>query len=90
MAQRPIYVTATEPAELRPPKGKPRSTLFLQNLSAFVAYIGEGSIPTADTGIQLGAGLQVLYDQSQGPVPQGNMWVAGSQATRQQIIVREE
>jgi hypothetical protein len=89
MGQRSIYPTATDPWELRPMKGKPRSTLFLQNKSAFVAYIGEDSIPDANIGIELGAGLTVLYDQSQGPVPQGTIWVAGSQATRQQIIVRE-
>lgn len=85
----PIYVTNTEPKELRPPKGKPRSTLFLQNLSAAAVYVAEGFIATSENGIEVGAGLSLLFDESQGPVPQGNVWVTGSQAARQRVIVRE-
>lgn len=84
-----IYVTATEPTELKPPKNRRRATLFLQNLSGDPVYFAEDSIATPENGIELGAGLQMQLTEADGPVPQGNVWVTGSVATRQRVVVRE-
>ncbi len=85
----PVYVTTVDPWELKPPKEKPRSTLFLQNLSLFSVYISEDTIATSENGIELGAGLSLSFSISDGPVPQGTIWIAGSQAARQRVITRQ-
>lgn len=85
----PVYVTNLEPVEIKPPKDKARSTLFLQNTSLNDVYVNEDSIATADNGIVLGAGLFLTYDISQGPVPQGKIWISGSVGTRQRILTRQ-
>lgn len=85
----PVYVTDTDPWELKPPKSGPRSTLFLQNTSANSVYVNEDSIANADNAIELGAGLTLSYTVSDGPVPQGTIWITGSQVARQRVLTRQ-
>jgi len=86
----PVYVSSIVPWEMKPPKDRPRSTLFLQNLSPNAVLVGEDTIPDANSGIQLGAGLILTYDVSQGPVPQGKIWIVGTNGgVLQQIITRQ-
>lgn len=91
-----IYVNASEEKEIKIGAGKARRLyLFLQNASANDIYLNLGTHADAQNGTTLLAGLFYERTSSDGSgkgVPQGTIWVRGSQAApaRQQINLEEE
>lgn len=92
-ASNPYIVSTTKQARVPAPRGG-RDSIFIQNNSGFTIYYSEDTPLTALTaltqGIQIGAGLYYAADQTQGKaVPQGTIFLLGSNAADQNIIVKE-
>lgn len=83
-----VYVNATQPQELRPPKDG-RTYFFLQNNSNADIYYDEGTQATPENGIAVGAGQFIELTASMGhAVPQGSVWLLGAAAAPTQQRVR--
>lgn len=90
--QRTEYTNATEHVELRRPKHKRREYFFLQNLSGNAIYYSEDTLATAENGIQIASGEFIELDLRSGGVPQGSVWILGTEIapTRQRVLIKEE
>lgn len=88
----PYIVSTTKQARVAAPTGG-RNSLFIQNVSAGVIYYSEDSPLTPNTltqGIQINAGQYLSIDQTMGKaVPQGSIFLLGSTAGDQALIVKE-
>lgn len=90
--QKTVYTNSTLDVECRPPKGKRRSYLFIQNPSAASIYYSEDTIATAENGLEITTGQNLELSENQGQsVPQGNFWIRGASAspTLQRVLVKE-
>lgn len=87
-----ILVSTTKQVRVPAPKGG-RSSLFIQNNSGNTIYMSEETPLTPSTtanGVQIGGGLFYSVDQTMGKaVPQGTIWILGSNAADQTVIVKE-
>lgn len=92
MTNYPVVVSSSSQARVPSPRGG-RDSLFIQNQSNFTIYLSEDSPLTPNTlsqGIQIGAGLFYSVDQTMGKaVPQGTIFILGSDANAQAVIVKE-
>jgi len=86
-----VYIDSAVDQDLRPPKGKPREYVFVQNLSTADIYYAEGTLATSENGIAIGAAQFLELDMRTGGIPQGILWLRGSSApgTRQRVLVKE-
>lgn len=70
-----------------------RDSLFIQNNSGNTIYYSEDTPlqpSTTANGIAIGGGLFLTVDQTQGKaVPQGTIYLLGSTAALQSVIVKE-
>ena len=90
LAPRTEYVSTTLDVEIRPPKGG-RKTLAVENHSGNDVYMAFDTIADSENGMTLTTGgvREWAFDGTQSSVPQGNIWLRGSQAARQKVIIRQ-
>lgn len=86
-----IYLDSATHYELRAPKNG-RGTLEIDNANGAAIYMAEDTMANAENGISIAANTVRKYgkDSEIAAVPQGSVWLTGSQAapTRQKVIIR--
>ena len=86
-----VNVGTNVQVELRPPK-KGRTYLEIINDDAAAIRYAEGTIANAISGIPIAANTSKSWGaagQSRSAVPQGNIWLVGTTAGPQRVIIKE-
>lgn len=85
----PIKVSLTVEVEIYPPKNGARSGLVIQNQDANGITFNEDVHADLDKGATQLGGLQTAtYDDTTG-IPQGKVYVKGTQAGLQSVLVKQ-
>ncbi len=90
-APKTVYVSSTDPQELRPPKNG-RTFLYIGNPAdnADSIYYSDGVVAVPENALEIPPGSYARFERSAGDeVPQGNVWIIGETATRTRVQVIE-
>lgn len=84
----PVYVDQNTAVEVKPPPSG-WTYLFVQNQSSGDIYYSEGTQATSDNGIVLSTGQWLELSSNLGnALPNGNIWLKGSSASRQRVQIK--
>ena len=84
--QQVVYVTSTSPVEIRAPR-KGRRYLEIYNASANDVFYGED---TQSFDRTIATATRLEYGEQLGKaVPQGSIWIIGSQVGAQKVLIKD-